>query len=198
MAGGRNTRYGGLKAFADIGGRRIVDRVIDALRAATDEVVIIANDADAYGALGLPIRSDEVAHGAALAGLLAALHWSEELGHSGIIAVACDMPFVEREVLQRIRAEAARQDADVVAPESGGRRGIEPLCAFYSNACGPAIEKTMARADLRMIGFHDEMRVVRIPYAEVQAIGDPGVLFMNVNTPEELEAARAIAAERTA
>lgn len=196
MAGGRNTRYGGLKALAYVNGRRIVDRAVGALELVTDDVVMIANDHKAYASLGVPMRADESADGAALAGLLTALHWSQERKCDGILTVACDMPFVTTTLLRRIAGVAAETSADVVAPESGGRRGIEPLCAFYANTCATAIERAIARADLRMIGFHDDVTVQRIALADVRAIGEPEVLFMNVNTPEELADAERIATEQ--
>ena len=193
MAGGRNIRYGGLKALAEVGNRRIVDRVSDALRAVTPHVVLITNDAPAYASLGLPMRADEQKSGAALAGLLTALHWAAQRAQDGVLTVACDMPFVTGELLRSIVAMAAQGGADIVVPESGGPRGIEPLCAFYSIRCSPAIETAMARDDLRMIGFHDNVNVARLSLDDVRAIGDPNVLFLNVNTPEELAAAQAIA-----
>lgn len=192
MAGGRNTRYGGLKAFAEVGGRSIVERVVAVLAAATEEVVIIANDQDSYARLGLPMRSDVVASNGALAGLLTALRWSEERGHAGILTIACDMPFASAELAQHIVAVAKEEGAAVVAPESGGRRGIEPLFAYYGHACIPAIEAAIERADQRMISFHDQVDVIRVPLAQVQRFGDPATLFMNVNTPDELAAAQRI------
>ena len=195
MAGGRNTRYGGLKAFAEVGDSRIIDRVLAVLNAVSDRVVMIANDPDAYAPLGLPMRGDAVASGAALAGLLTALQWSEEGGYDGIVVVACDMPFVRPDLAQHLIALAASETADVVVPESGGRRGVEPLCAFYSNRCIAAIERAFARDDLRMIGFYDDVRVVTIPVKDISRFGEPNVLFMNVNTQEELAHARSIALE---
>ena len=76
-------------------------------------------------------------------------------------------------------------DADVVVPESDSRRGIEPLCAFYGPACVAAIERRIASGDRRVIGFYDDVRVVRLPATAVAQFGDPALLFMNVNTPEE-------------
>jgi hypothetical protein len=45
-----------------------------------------------------------------------------------------------------------------------------------------------------MIGFHDDVRVARVPIDRVRACGSPEVLFMNVNTPEDRAAAERIAA----
>lgn len=195
MAGGRNTRYGGLKAFARVDDRTIIERVIAVLRSATGDVVIIANDADAYSALGLPIRGDVVATGAALAGVLTALRWSEERGDAGIFTIACDMPFASAPLAGRILATAEETRAAAVVPESGGRRGIEPLFAYYANSCIRAIEAAIAREDYRMIGFHEAVDVVRVPLEAVRRFGDPATLFMNVNTADELALAQQIAAD---
>lgn len=195
MAGGRNVRYGGLKAFAQVGETRIIDRVIAALQSVASDVVVIANDSSAYASLGLPIRGDDVATGAALAGLLTALRWSAERGKDGIAVVACDMPFACAELMRDLLGKAETTGADVVVPASGGRRGVEPLFAIYSNRCITAIEHAMMRDDMRMIGFYDDVRVETVALDEVRRHGDPAVLFMNVNTPQDLEAARATAGE---
>jgi molybdopterin-guanine dinucleotide biosynthesis protein A len=79
---------------------------------------------------------------------------------------------------------AARYDAFL--PESDGRRGVEPLCAVYGPRCGPAIERQLARGDLKAIGFHADVEVGTLPLERVRAFGDPDVLFFNVNTPADL------------
>lgn len=191
MAGGLNTRFGDLKAFAEVGGERIVDRVIAALREAADDVVVSANDLEAYQQLGLPMRSDLLEKAGPLGGIHAALCWARERADAGILAVACDMPFPSAGLLRALRAAGEKYDA--VLPESGGRRGVEPLFAYYSVACIPAIEAAVARDDRRMIGFHDGINLHRLPLPEVQKFGDPDVLFMNVNSREELESAWRIA-----
>jgi molybdopterin-guanine dinucleotide biosynthesis protein A len=191
MAGGRNTRFGDLKAFAEVAGVPIIERVIGALRAVTDDVVLSANDADAYAATGLPARADVLPELGALGGIHAALLWAQERGHTGIVAVACDMPFPSQTLLQTMVGHAAQYD--VVVPESDGRRGVEPLFAYYSVRCLPAIDLAIARADRRMIGFHADVSVLRVPLAEVRAHGDPAVMFMNVNTRADLEQAEHIA-----
>jgi molybdopterin-guanine dinucleotide biosynthesis protein A len=99
--------------------------------------------------------------------------------------VAWDMPFVPQALLAELRSRG--EDADVVAPESSGsRRGLEPLCAFYSPACIAPIERALDADDRRVIGFFDQVRVARIPAEDVRRYGDPERLFMNVNTPDEL------------
>jgi molybdopterin-guanine dinucleotide biosynthesis protein A len=194
MAGGRNTRFGDIKAFAEINGERIIDRVIAALRGVADEVVLSANDQAAYARVGLPMRADVRSDLGPLSGIYTSLLWARERGDDGILAVACDMPFPSVDLLRAIARAAPSHDA--VLPESGGRRGLEPLFAYYSVRCIPAIDAAIARDDRRMISFHDDIDLHRLPLEEVRTHGDPEIMFMNVNTPADLEAARRHALER--
>ena len=102
------------------------------------------------------------------------------------------MPFVPAGLLARLRELG--DAADVAVPESGSRRGVEPLCAFYAPSCLPAIDRSLGENDLRVVGFHASVRVARLPAVEVAAFGDPEMLFMNVNTPDDLALAEAHAA----
>ena len=81
-------------------------------------------------------------------------------------------------------------------PESDSRRGVEPLCAGYGPACGPAIRAALERGDARAVGFHDAVRVARVAREAVLQYGDPAVLFFNVNTPEDLRRAEALCRSR--
>ena len=81
----------------------------------------------------------------------------------------------------------------MIAPESGGRRGAEPLCAYYSTRCIAAIEHAIARDDRRVIGFWEDVRVENVPIDVVRTFGEPEHLFMNVNTRDERDQADALA-----
>jgi molybdopterin-guanine dinucleotide biosynthesis protein A len=199
LAGGESRRYGAPKALAEVGGRRIIDRVVRALGEACDDLVIIANDPALFRDLGLPLRPDAQPGRGALGGIHAALRWAEEEGRPGIVAVACDMPFLSAPLLARLRDLAfgdgtgGGSGADLVVPESRGRRGVEPLCAAYGAGCLPAIEAEFDRGESHVIGFYDDVSVHRLPLAEVEALCDPGTAFLNVNTPEERERAERLA-----
>ena len=112
------------------------------------------------------------------------------VGHAGqpALVVAWDMPFVSAELLARLRA-LGEDGADAAVPESDSRRGVEPLCAYYTPACVAPIERRLDRGDLRVIGFYEEIHVARLAAQAVRRFGDPALLFMNVNTPGDLEIA---------
>lgn len=194
IAGGRSVRYGEPKSFAIVAGTRLIDRVLDALREASDEQVIIANDGDAYASLGLPVRADILEGAGAVAGIHAALVYASERGCEGALVLACDMPFPCVALLRRLEQHAREHGLDAVLPASDSRRGMEPLCAWYSTRCIVPIERAVARDDMRVISFHDEVRVGILPAGEVAAFGDPERLFMNVNTREDRDHAERLAA----
>ena len=187
LAGGAASRYGGLpKGLERVGGKRLIDRVAEALLEVTDDLLLVANSPDAADWLpGVRLGADIVPNAGGLGGIHAALH----LAQSAVLVVAWDMPFVPRGLLARLRELG--DSADVAVPESGSRRGVEPLCAFYATTCLPAIDRSLAENDLRVVGFHSSVHVARLPAAEVSAFGDPELLFMNVNTPDDLGVAEA-------
>jgi molybdopterin-guanine dinucleotide biosynthesis protein A len=182
LAGGAASRFGGLpKGLERVAGTRIIDRVAGALREVTDDLWLIANDPAAAGWLpGVPVGADIITGAGGLGGIHAALR------HTGnaILVVAWDMPFVPAPLLSRLRTLG--DTADVAVPESGSKRGVEPLCAYYAPSCLGAIERALQDGDRRVIGFHENVRVARLPSDEVSAFGNPELLFMNVNTPDDL------------
>lgn len=182
LAGGQASRYGGrAKGLEVVGGERVIDRVARALAPVTDSLLLIANDPAAAAWLpGVPTAADVRPGCGSLGGIHAAL---VHAGTSALV-VAWDMPFVPQGLLRRLRALG--ETADVAVPESGSRRGIEPLCAYYSPVCIAAIERRLDAGDRRVIAFYDDVRVARLEAAAVRRFGDPERLFMNVNSPDEL------------
>ena len=81
-------------------------------------------------------------------------------------------------------------EADVVVPRVGEQ--WETLHACYGKACLAPIEARLRAGRLKIIGFYDEVRVLEIPASEIARYRVPDVVVMNVNTPEELEAARVL------
>ena len=189
LAGGAASRYGGSpKGLLEVGGRRILDRVVDAVAAAVSAPpLLVANDPDA-GSWAPALRCvPDVRLGAgSLGGIYTALCDAP----GPVLCVAWDMPFVSEALLRTL--VAGSDGFDAFLPESGGRRGLEPLCAVYGPACRAPIERAIARGDLRAIAFHDAVRVGTLSLDRVRAFGDPETLFFNVNRPDDLERAEQI------
>jgi molybdopterin-guanine dinucleotide biosynthesis protein A len=182
LAGGAASRYGGLpKGLERVGGRRIIDRVADALRATTDDLLLIANDDAADGWLPGVRRAADVRVGL---GSLGGIHAALVHAAGPAIVVAWDMPFVHAPLLAALRDLG--RDADAAVAESDSKRGVEPLCAYYGPACVAAIERRLDAGDRRVIAFYDDVDLRRMDAAAVARLGDPAHLFMNVNTPDDL------------
>ena len=189
LAGGAARRYGGLpKGLEEIGGRRILDRVADAVAAATGAPpLLVANDPRAPSWRTDLRTVPDVRPGC---GSLGGIYSAVLAGPDAVLCVAWDMPFVTPDLLAALVGGFAPWDAFL--PESGGRRGVEPLCAVYGPACAPAIERRVARGELEAIAFHPDVRIGTLPLERVRRCGDPEVLFFNINRPEDLERAEAL------
>lgn len=196
LAGGEATRYGGqAKGLERVGGVRIIDRVADALRATCDDLLLIANRDDAGDWLpGVPVAPDVREGEGSLGGIHAAL----ARAGTPVVVVAWDMPFVPAALLGRLRT-LGEAGHDAALPQSdSSRRGVEPMCAWYAPACLGAIERRLEAGDRRVVSFFGDVRVAILPLEEVRVFGDPDLLFMNVNTPGELDRAEAHAASTAA
>jgi len=190
LAGGAASRYGGApKGLLAVGGRRILDRVVTVVQAVTGTPpLLIANAPDAASwRPDLKTMPDARPGFGSLGGIYTAV-----TAVAPVICVAWDMPFVPEGLLRALIDGASAGHYDAFLPESSGRRGLEPLCAVYSPACGPAIEQRLAQGDLKAISFHADVRVGILSLAQVKRFGDPDELFFNVNTPDELARAEAL------
>src|SRR5690349_18078252 len=130
LAGGASRRFGGgAKGLAVVAGARVVDRVLAALTATTDEQMLIANDRYIRAAVpAVPSHPDVRTERGSLVGLHSALTHAREAA----LVVAWDMPFVSAPLLAELRRLGERRGA-AVFPE--GLRGPEPLCAYYPRSC---------------------------------------------------------------
>jgi len=189
QAGGRSTRMGGQpKALIELGGRPIIARVLAALAPAVDDVLLVTNTPELYAFLELPMVGDVYPDHGSLGGIYSGL---EAASGSAALTVACDMPFLHLDVLRLIAARAG--EGDVVIPRVGSR--LETMHAAYDKACLPHIAERLVAGRLKIVDFLDGVRVVEIAEDEVARFRDPRIVFMNVNTPDDLERARALAAE---
>ena len=189
QAGGKSTRMGGQpKALLQLGGRRIIERVLDAVAPVVDDVLIVTNTPELYGFLGVPMIADVHPDHGSLGGIFSGLAAARG---AAALTVACDMPFLHREVARLLVSRAG--EGDVVIPRVGEQ--LQTLHAVYGKACLPAIEARLQAGQFKIVGFFDRVRVVEVDEADVARHRAPEVVFMNVNTPEDLARARALAVE---
>jgi molybdopterin-guanine dinucleotide biosynthesis protein A len=185
VAGGRSRRMGRDKAILPWGEGDLLDHALDRLRIVTDDVRILSGPTLAYENRGVPVAVDVATNIGALAALVTALR-ALPVGGSALL-LAVDLPLVPAALLGHL--VAARDGFHAVVPVSA--RGAEPLCTVYGAECRPSVERTIAGGDYKMTGFWPHAKVRAIDFATLRPFGDPDELFLNVNAPEEYQAALA-------
>ncbi len=190
LAGGENRRYGSHKALETLNGKRLIDRVIDAVSGAVDDVVLVANDPEPYGTMGLAVRPDMLRGTGVLGGIFTAVSWAAERGCRAALVAACDMPFLSSPLLRELTRRA--EPETVTLPASRGPRGFEPLCAAYGIECREELERALGRGDRSVVSGLANVETRIMPLETVETYGDPDLLFLNVNRPEDRERAEAL------
>ncbi|MBN1317342.1 MAG: molybdenum cofactor guanylyltransferase [Anaerolineales bacterium] len=185
LAGGKSRRMGRNKAFLDLGGRPMIEVVVEKVRAVAGEVIIVADDVKRYVPFADLCVTDRFAGIGTLGGI-----------HSGLLSartelaliVGCDMPFLNPAVLTWF-IQAAR-GYDVVILKQG--EWVEPLHGVYHKNCLPEIERAIRAGKHRVISFFDSVRVRTVSAQEIEHL-DPGLAsFRNINSPDEWKAARSL------
>ena len=105
--------------------------------------------------------------------------------HHWVIAVACDMPFLNLDLMSHLLS--LRRDSDAVVPVLEGRP--EPTHALYSKVCLPFIEERLVAGRLKISDFYDEVRVSYVEEAEIDRLDPDHLSFFNINTREDLDVA---------
>ena len=192
VAGGSSSRFGGIpKGLERVGGKRIVDRVIEAVHAVASDVFIVSNADDApHWTANVRVVRDIRGERGSLVGIHTALATSA----GPTLVLAWDMPFVSTDLL-RVLVNRSLAERFAVIPESDS--GLEPFCALYQRECLPIIERAIDERDLRVTALPSRFpSFTRIPVADVRAIGEPQRLFFNVNLADDLRRAEEL--ERSA
>lgn len=184
LAGGRSVRFGRDKAAEIVGGRSLLQHVVDAVGPIASEAIVVR----ATGTSPPPVQSEvplrqveDVREGGALAGLYSGL-----LAASQPVAVvlACDMPLLSRPLLAYLRGLLS-VGVDVVMPLWEGKE--EPLHAFYGRTCLPAIEKALDGGKRRIIDFLPDVSVRYVGDDDLRRLDPEGRSFWNVNRPSDLD-----------
>ena len=165
-----------------VGGRRVLDRVVDALERATGNFpLLVANDPEARSwHRGITVIPDVMPNCGCLGGIYTAL--AHEPGP--VLIVAWDMPLLTPQLLAALMSEAAGYD--VYLPESLGPREVEPLCGVYGPGCASPILMSLGARRFQATAFHSAVRLGTMPIRSVRRFGDPERLFFNVNEPADL------------
>ena len=183
QAGGQSRRMGTDKALIDYHGRPILAHVIDTLRQLSDDVLVVSNRSDVYSPIVAPLGArlvlDYDPPSGPLGGIAAGL---AAMRHDVAIVVACDMPFLNLDLIRYLIDRAV--DFDVIVPQSVDQ--YEPLHAVYRRSCLVAIQRRLANNERRVISFFQDVRLSVVPEADWRVIDPTGRSLSNLNTPADL------------
>ena len=184
IAGGQSRRMGRDKAFVELGGKAMIEHVIErSADLGQSETLLITNRPDDYRHLGLEMYADVHPDKGSLGGIYTALM---KAGKADVLVLACDMPFIKPDLL-RFMILQMDEATDIVVPRVDGYP--QGLHAIYKKTCLPPIAEQLNQNRLKIIRFYDRMRVRYLDEADYAAYDTDGLCFSNLNTPAEMAAA---------
>jgi len=189
LAGGKGLRLGQDKALEVIGNRSLLEWVLSRLSFFNSDIIVVTASKQSYPQLiGYPklkAVTDIYTNKGPLGGIYTGLKTSDSLLN---LVVACDMPFLNRDLLQHMMQISA--GFDLVVPRLGDM--VEPLHAVYSKGCLAPIEDLLKQGNLSL---RQLFTLVKLRYVEAEEINrfDPEHLSLfNINCQADLEKAREI------
>ncbi len=199
LAGGLATRMGGGdKGMLRLGGRRLLDRVIDRLGPQVEGLALNANgDLERFADLNLPVIPDSIqGYAGPLAGVLAGLDWAAEQGADCIVTAAADTPFFPMDLAERLMQAAQGQQHPLVlattprtgeALKSGGGKRVNrhPTFGLWPVALRDDLRAELNNGLRKVVVWTDKHNG-----REALFPAEPFDPFFNVNTPEDLEKAQ--------
>lgn len=186
LAGGQARRMGGGdKGALVLGGRSLLDRVIDRLGPQVGPIMLNVNgDPRRFAEYDLPIRSDSLPeYPGPLAGVLAGLDWAAEAGLTHIVTAAADTPFFPEDLVARLMRAADRADTPIAlaATHEDGRMTRHPTFGLWPVALRADLRAALEGGLRKVVLWTDKHGAASAPF-------DDGAFF-NINTPEDLAAA---------
>lgn len=193
LAGGKSRRMGGGdKALLELGGRTILDHVIERARPQVSTLVINANgDPARFSRFGLPVIADVIeGHAGPLAGVLTGLEWAAAKFPDcvWVATFASDAPFLSLDLVARLRAAVERDGADMACASSAGRR--HPVFGLWPVALVGPLRHAVFDQAIRKV----DIWTARYGLAVADFPAEPLDPFFNANRPEDLVEAEALLA----
>ncbi|HOC58554.1 MAG: molybdenum cofactor guanylyltransferase [Syntrophaceae bacterium] len=180
LSGGRNSRMGMNKAFLEIDGIRLIDKILTIYRACFSDIIIVTNDPLSYlEFIDTTVVTDIYKGKGPLCGIYTGLFYAS---HPYAFVSACDMPHFNKDFVNYLISQ--KDNHDIIVPET--HEGYQPLHAVYSRRCLPSMKRLLDLDKLKIIGFYRDMRVLAIHEEKIRPYNPDGRLFQNLNTPEDV------------
>jgi molybdopterin-guanine dinucleotide biosynthesis protein A len=192
LAGGLARRMGGGdKPMRMVGGRTILDHVIERLSPQCEPVLLNANgDPSRFSSFHLPIVPDSVpGHPGPLAGVLAALNWTADHRPDveWVVSVSGDCPFLPRDLVRRFHEAVSKESSQLAVAASAGQ--VHPVIGLWRVDLHHDLQRAVLVEEVRKI----DRWTSRYRTATVAWPAEPVDPFFNTNTLEELAEAERLA-----
>ncbi len=190
LAGGKGLRLGHEKALETVGNKSLIEWVVFSLSFFKSDLVIVTAAKQSFpqfiGYPKLKMVTDAYPGKGPLGGIYTGLAASDSFYN---LVVACDMPFLNRTLLDYMIQIAA--SFDMVVPRLGDM--VEPLHAVYAKSCLAPIECLLKQSILNVRELFNLVRVRYVEATEINRFDPKHLSFFNINTEADLEMAREIA-----
>ena len=184
QAGGQSTRMGQDKGLLQFGKYKMVEYILHQVSGMGEKNFIVSNRPEEYKEFGLPVYTD-IYHNIGPLGGFHTIFSYLEMEYA--LVLACDMPFINRDLINYLLSLAS--DYDIIVPRLNHNKFVKPFRAVYSKKCMPAVEKAIEQNHRRVISFFDDVRVRYLEKDEIHIYDPDERSFFNVNTPEDLQKA---------
>jgi molybdopterin-guanine dinucleotide biosynthesis protein A len=192
LAGGKSSRLGRSKALQAIGGKSLIQWVVDRLATLSTEIIVVTAHGKAIPCSS-PIRIKTVADTYPSKSPLVGIY-------SGLIAsacpraivVGCDMPFLNIGLLDYMSQICS--SFDVVVPQIKDK--LEPLCSVYSKSCLAPMQGLLEQNERRISELFSMVKVRYIEEDEISSFDPEHLSFFNINSQADLDRAKKLATER--
>ena len=196
LAGGLSRRMGGdEKSLKTLRGEAMLARVIRRLKPQVGAMAINANgDPDRFSDFGLPVVEDPVSgHAGPLAGVLAALRWAADNRPQArwVVTVATDTPFFPEDLVARLVGAAGHHEAMIALAKSGDR--VHPVFGLWPVSLADDLERAIGDDVRKVLVWVDRHPSVEVIFSGPVVEGTEIDPFFNVNTPDDLAVAEALA-----
>jgi molybdenum cofactor guanylyltransferase len=184
LAGGKSSRLGRNKVVEKLGNRSLLERVVSCLSSLkTELIIVVAGDSTLPQLTDFPdlkIVEDIYAGKGSLGGVFTGVSVSKSFYN---LVVACDMPFLNIDLLQYMVGLAENYDVVIPKNEDGI---LEPLHALYSRNCLGPMEYLIKQNRLSILELYPMVKVRYVDYTQIKNFDLKHLSFFNINTESEL------------
>lgn len=191
QAGGKSQRMEKNKAYLEFSGIPLIKRIIQRVSEIADDIFVVCNNPPEVETNGIYWVTDRIKGKGPIGGLFTAMMQAK---NEYVAVIACDMPFVNAELIQASLEVLIENKTDVVIPKL--INGFEPLHAVYRrDACRDPIKNAIENDQRKLVSWLSVVAVTELDQQFCDRFDPERLAFMNINTNQDYEHAKLIACQ---